>query len=164
MIPPSIDLAEGETLVVAEHEVLFRQLTRHLISADGLPASHAFGPGNSDRGRASYSRSSVVTAQQARDWHCAVASSPSLAVWGVTVGEVVEQGRPVVDDSAAPAVSDQNRAPGHCFVDFNGLTKHEIKDVRTELYWRALERGEIATTHPDAEGTSQEDRDLNSDA
>ncbi|MGP9586160.1 hypothetical protein ACT3TB_10955 [Micrococcaceae sp. AOP34-BR2-30] len=145
MTEVQVQLKEGEQLVDEPYEVNYRQITPHLLKDGHRVASHAFGPSTSDEGKPSYSRSSVVTAQEARDWHSANARKPSEAVYGVSVEEVIEAGSVVVDDSDCAIPEGEDRAPGHCFVDFRGLPKHSVKDLRTKLYIHAMERGEIPT-------------------
>lgn len=140
-----MQLQEYEQLVNDVDEVNYRQITPHLLKDGGEVATSAFGPSNADAGKPSYSRSSIVTAQQARDWHSANARRPSEAVYGVSVEEVVQSGSIVVDDSECPLGEGEKRAPGHCFVDFRGLSKLEEKELRAKLYMHAMERGEIPT-------------------
>lgn len=145
MMPRDVELSEGEQLMADAEELVYRQITPKMYADDGRIASHVFGPSTSDNGKPSYSRSSVVTAQEARDWHTANANTPSDGVWAVSVGEVIEAQRYVVDDSNAPLPADGVRAPGHCFVDFRGLSRNQKKDLRGKLLMHALNRGEIPT-------------------
>lgn len=140
-----VQLQDGEQLVSDPEEINFRQITPHLLQDGKRVASHAFGPSTADAGKPSYSRSSIVTAQQARDWHSENARKPSEAVYGVSVEEVVEAGSVVIDDSECAPEDGMDRAPGHCFVDFRELAKKEVKDLRAKLYMRAMKRGEIPT-------------------
>lgn len=140
-----VQLQEGEQLVSEPDEVNFRQITPHLLTDGDKVASHAFGPSKADAGKPSYSRSSIVSAQEARDWHSTNARKPSEAVFGVSVEEVVQSGSVVVDDSERGLPEGESRAPGHSFVDFRGLTKPEEKALRAKLYIHAMERGEIPT-------------------
>jgi hypothetical protein len=147
----AVELSEGQSLLTHDfEEVLYRQMTEHVFDVDKrVPASHAFGPSPADRFMPSYSRSTIISAQDARDWHTAAARSPSLAVFGVSAGEVVEAGTVAVDDSAVSLVDGEVRAPAHCYVDYRGLTKPDIKLVRAVLLRRALAREEIPTVHQD---------------
>lgn len=140
-----VELADGEQLMNETEELIYRQIAPHMLVDDGKVASTAFGPNSSDDNMPSYSRSTVVTAQQARDWHTDNAVSPSLGVWGVTVGEVIASGRYAVDDSRCPVPAGGKRAPGHCFIDFRGLAKAQRKELRARLHMHAMERGEIPT-------------------
>lgn len=149
---PDLELAEGETLLVDADELALRQITEWMV-LDGTILTHVFGPSNADNGKPSYSRGSVVDAQSARDWHSTRSTaSRSTGVWAVTVGEVLEAGLHVIDDSGAPEVPGVERAPGHCYVDFRGLPKPEIKSIRYLLWQRAMDRGEIPTDEPLPDG------------
>ena len=135
-------LKEHEQAMEDPAEILFRQATEPLWDAAAeQPSSHAFGPSSSDAGMPSFTRSSATTPQASRDWHNQHAKSASMGVWGCSVGAVVEASRRAVDDSADPEV----QAPGHCYVDYRGLNKSEIRTVRSALLADALARGEIAT-------------------
>ena len=151
MTPPDLTLADGDTLVDDPTELIYRQLAEWMVQ-NGDIMTHVFGPSTSDEGKPSYSRSSLVTAQEARDWHHVNAPSRSLGVWALSVDEVMEVERHVIDDSRAPVADDSPRAPGHCFVDFRGLSKAEVKSIRYLLYQRAIARGEIQTTEPTEDG------------
>jgi hypothetical protein len=147
-----LELLEGEQLMSTAEELVFRQIAPHMLSDDGKIATTAFGPNTSDDNKPSYSRSSLVSAQEARDWHTQNASSLSLGVWGVTVGEVIASERHVVDDSACPVPEGKKRAPGHCFVDFRGLSRPARKELRARLHMHAMERGEIPTESTTEDG------------
>lgn len=153
MIDFPVDLLDGEQLMSDADELAFRQVAPHMLVDNGQIASIAFGPNSSDNNMPSYSRSSIVTAQEARDWFNQNATSQSHGVWGVTVGEVIAANRYVVDDSACALPPGHVRAPGHCFVDFRGLTRAQRKELRAQLLMRATERGEIPT-----EATQQDGR------
>ncbi|GAA1337773.1 hypothetical protein [Arthrobacter roseus] len=152
MTATHVELGDGEQLMSSESEVVFRQVTQHMFDGD-LIATTAFGPSTADRDMPSYSRSTVVTAQDSRDWHTQNAKSPSLGVWGITVGEVIDSGRYVVDDSQCSLDDGQKRAPGHCFVDFRELSKPQKRELRAQLYFYAIARGELPTmaTTPDGQ-------------
>lgn len=152
MTATRVELGDGEQLMSSESELVFRQVTQHMFDGDRI-ATTAFGPSTADRDMPSYSRSTVVTAQDSRDWHTQNAKSPSLGVWGITVGEVIDSGRYVVDDSRCSLDDGQKRSPGHCFVDFRELSKPQKKEVRAQLYFHAIARGELPTmaTTPDGQ-------------
>jgi len=151
MSRPEVELLEGEELLSTAEEVMFRQVTKHMFDGDKL-ATTAFGPATADAGMPSFSRSSLVSAQESRDWHTQNARTPSLGVWGVTAGEVIASGRYAVDDSGIPLPAGEKRAPGHCFVDYRGLSKREEREVRGQLYFFAVERGELPTTETSDDG------------
>lgn len=145
MSTADVELRENEQLVSDADELAYRQITKHMID-DGKVATTAFGPSTADQGMPSFSRSTLVTAQDSRDWYTRNAKNPSLGVWAVSVGEVVASGRCVVDDSNVPVADGTPQAPGHCFVDYRGLTKQQERELRGKLYIHAMERGEIPTT------------------
>jgi hypothetical protein len=151
-VSDDVELEEGHRIVAAGEELLYRQITKHMLTGDGQIGSHAFGAADSDAGKPSYARSSIVDAQSSRDWHDAHANSPSLGVWGVTVKEVSQIRRFVIDDSAAPLPAGKLRAPGHCFVDYRGLDRGTVKSLRGVLLRFALGRGEVSTTRTAADG------------
>lgn len=146
-----VELRDNELLMSEEDELMYRQVTKHLMDGDMISTS-AFGPSTADRDMPSYSRSKLITPQDSRDWHTNNAKTPSLGVWGITVGEVVESGRYAVDDSQCPLDEGQIRAPGHCFVDFRRLSKQERKELRARLHFHAMVRGELPTTATPEDG------------
>lgn len=146
MIPAEVELAEGETLIAEPAELLFRQITQHMISTAGQIGSLAFAPSTADQGKPSFGRSSFVSPQDARDWHSLHARSRSFGVRAVSISEITQAGRIAIDDSQSPLPAGQDRAPGHCFVDFRGLGRPERKATAAILLRFAIERGEIPTT------------------
>ena len=143
-------LEPGESIIEPSDELLYRQITKPLFDEENnQPASFAFGPQNCDEGRASYSRGSKVTAQEARDWHCANSRSPSLEVWAVTSSEAQTEPLRCVDDWTDGDQSQIGKmAPGHCCLDFRGFSKSEQRRIRAILLRFALKRGEIPTNKP----------------
>lgn len=143
------DLAPCEVQLAPSDELLYRQITKHKWNeVQKVPASAAFGPVSADDGRPSFARSSAegVTEQSSRDWHQQHARTPSLGVWAVTSAEVNEAELRSVDDSACPLPAQGVRAPGHCYVDYRGLTPKQVRDARAELLLRALSRKELPTS------------------
>lgn len=143
------DLASCEFQLAPSDELLYRQITRHKWNeVQKVPASAAFGPVSADEGRPSFARSSAegVTEQSSRDWHQQNARTPSLGVWAVTSAEVDEAELRSVDDSACAPPAQGARAPGHCYVDYRGLTPKQVRDARAELLLRALAREELPTS------------------
>jgi hypothetical protein len=135
-------LADCEATLTDGEELLYRQVTEYNWDAQSnTPATQAFGPSPIDKGMASYSRSSVVSAEESRTWHNENASSHSMSVWGVSVQEVIDQQTRAVDDSGCPG----DHSPGHCYVDFRHLAKKDERKFRGMLLARALARGEIAS-------------------
>jgi hypothetical protein len=146
-----VELLEGEQLMSNAGELVYRQMTQHMFDGDKLK-TEAFGPSSADRDMPSYARSTETTPQESRDWHTQNAKSRSLGVWGVTVGEAIESGRHVVDDSQRPPYEDKRRAPGHCFVDFRGLSRPHKRELRARLYFYATDRGELPTKQTPEDG------------
>lgn len=126
-----------EQLLIARAEDLYRQVTKPLWDPGRQqPSSHAFGPSTADAGMASFSRSSKISPQSARDWHQKYGRSFSHGVWRCTVGDVDDtKTLRAVDDSALPGL----KAPGHTYVDYRNLTPREIKDSRSYLLAAAFE-------------------------
>lgn len=139
MTTRNLVLEEGEQLVPAGEELLYRQITRHMITEDGAVGTHAFGPQSADRGKPSFSRSTRVSAQESRDWHSEHARTRSVGVRAVSVDAVVKARTWAIDDSAAPQPAGPPRAPGHCFVDYRGLESRVVKAVRASLYMASSE-------------------------
>lgn len=146
-----LELVKGESLMVREDELIYRQITKHLMHGDTV-ATHAFTGSTSDAGKPSYGRSDVVSAQESRDWHTEYAKSPSIGVWALTVQEVVVAGSRAIDDSRVPLVGDQRRPPGHCYVDARDLDRLALKELRASLWSDAMRRGEIPTHEPRGDG------------
>lgn len=148
MMPAGLNLAEGEELIV-EDELIYRQITKHMIDPEGRIVTHAFADST---GMTSYSRSSRVSGQESRDWHTSISKSPSLAVRGLLVTEVISAKRWVVDDHATPLEAGEVRAPGHCYVDSKKLDKLTLKSLRADLWMAATARPEIVTRGQLADG------------
>lgn len=127
-------------------ELLYRQVCAHIWDSQyGKPNLDSFGPQGSDKRKPSFSRSSIVTAQQSRDWHNANARSKSMGVWACSVVEIQEAGTRGIDDSETPLLPGTKRAPGHAFVDYRHMTKPQIREVKAKLLMAALGRKEIDT-------------------
>ncbi|MDN4638824.1 hypothetical protein QCD70_01070 [Agreia sp. PsM10] len=145
------ELTDGESLMASEHELIYRQITEHLMHGTNV-ATHAFTGATADAGKPSYARSATVSAQESRDWHAANAKSASLGVWGLTVGEVIIANSHVIEDSKAPLSQGKVRSPGHCYVDARELDRLALKDLRAQLWSAAMARKEIPTREPLADG------------
>lgn len=156
----ALTLDEGESLIAGEDELVYRQITKHLMH-NGSVATHAFTGTTADAGKPSYSRSTVVGPQDSRDWHTANAKSPSLGVWAVSVGEVELAGTHAVDDSRTPIREGERRSPGHCYVDARIDDRLALKVLRASLWEAAMQRGEVPTSEPRPDG--QLDVDIDSE-
>jgi hypothetical protein len=146
-----VELADGETLVDEATELVYRQVTAFLID-NGKVATHAFTGPRSEGGMPSYARSSLVTAQDSRDWHTSHANSPSVGVWALQVSEVVLAGSHVTDDSRRQPRDGEMQAPGHCYVNARGLDRLALKELRAKLWQAAMNRGEVPTHEPLKDG------------
>lgn len=150
MANPELNTGEvivGDQPTDSPAELLYRQVTPHTwVNDEGIPASHAFGPSNADKGMPSYSRGSKVTPQRAFDWHNAHAHSPSVGTWACSLEEVHDAELRVIDDSQAFAAGP--KAPGHCYIDFRELSKPEERNRRSILLRYALARGIIYPDTP----------------
>ncbi|BCF81631.1 hypothetical protein RQCS_11760 [Rhodococcus qingshengii] len=155
--PEFKDLEPGEEVVPDESkpsELLWRQICDHSLD-NGKPGMDSFGPQKADKRRPSFSRSSLVTAQESRDWHNNNAQSRSQGVWACSVEEIITAGTRAIDDSQTPLEADEVRAPGHAFVDYRHYGKGGLKTVKGLLLKAALAREEIATVdNPPAQGGS----------
>lgn len=131
-------LVSGEVQLSPSSELIYRQITPHLWSTDdATPALYSFGPQSSDRGKPSFSRSKKVTAKESFEWHNLNAHSKSNGVWACTVDEACQAKLRVVDDSEVGVAA----APGHCYVDYRGLSKSEERERRAILARFAISRG-----------------------
>lgn len=146
MIRSALEVGEVE-IIDDPTELLFRQVTPHVwVSEDGVPAKDAFGPKDVDKGKPSYSRESKVSAKESFEWHNNNANSPSVGTWACSVAEVYQAKLRAIDDSDVPI--NPPKAPGHCYVDFRGLTKREERDLRSILLRFALARKIVHPSSP----------------
>lgn len=140
-------LGPDEVEVTVGDELIWRQMTSFYWDEEKRqPSAHAFGPAPIDKRMASFTRSLFVTAQEARDWHQENAASPSFSVWALATIETDEVDVRVVDDGNAPLEPGSKRPPGHCYIDYRGVSKPEERTIRAVLLRHALARREIATT------------------
>ncbi|MBJ7287988.1 hypothetical protein [Williamsia sp.] len=131
---------------VEDDELLWRQICDHSWDAQyGLPNLDSFGPQKVDQRRPSFSRSSVVTAQESRDWQSEWAKSKSRGVWACSIQEVADAGTRAIDDSETALEPGKQRAPGHAYVDYRHMGKAGLKAVKARLLKAALARKEIPT-------------------
>jgi hypothetical protein len=85
----------------------------------------------------STARSSVVSAEEAYEYHRDQLGLKTEGAWAVSVREATSVGCPVVDDSECDGVN----TPGHSFIDMRALNKSDARKARNELATRANERG-----------------------
>ena len=144
-----VELQPGEIVIEDDSdpsELLFRQICAHIWDTQhNKPDLHSFGPQSADERKPSFSRESVVSAQQSRDWHNENAKSKSKGVWACSIAEVHAAGTRAIDDSATPKADGEIRAPGHAFIDYRHTNKGELKAIKAKLLMAALEREECPT-------------------
>jgi hypothetical protein len=140
------DLEDGEKVLSNDDELLWRQMGRHIWDLQhGKPNLDSFGPQGSDKRRPSFSRESLVSAQEARDWHSENVSR-SHGVWACSVQEVDEAGARCVDDSGTPLEEGRKRAPGHSYIEYRHLVERpKRRELMARLLKAALARREIVT-------------------
>lgn len=123
-------------------EFLWRQITPIIWHGEkGQPKTDAFGPKTADEQKPSFSRSALVTAEEAFEWHNKHANSKSLAVWACRVSDCGQIALRVIDDYSHSS-KPKHVAPGHAYVDYRGLSKKEERDKRSELLMAALDYGQ----------------------
>lgn len=160
---PPLDPCEKH--LTGTDELLYRQITIHQWNETArIPAAHAFGPKDADKGRPSFAHAGTegVDEQSSRDWHQKNARTPSLGVWATSVSEVDSVNLRAVYDGDCPLEPGDKRAPGHTYVDYRGVARKDLKDARAELLLLALERGELPTTdclQSEVEDAEQSDED-----
>lgn len=118
----------------AERELLFRQATTPGWIRDGRPTSQLFEPRPIDRGCVSVDRESLIKTAQASLNAFLARGLKSASTWGVTVGEVKEQGL-----EAFGSPSTKNAA--HAHIDMGGLQGPEQRVVAAQLAVQATRRG-----------------------
>jgi len=148
MTPTWPTVETNEAQITNAGEVLWRQITKSLYDEDNRrPGLLACGPQAADARKPSFTRSSVISAQDSRDWHQNHSASASLGTWSLSVGDVEDAGLRAVDDSKRPPEpGEPGKPPGHAYVDYRPLTKAEMKDARAKLLLAMLGRGEESTT------------------
>jgi hypothetical protein len=144
MFPYTEEIRECEEPVDPSDELLLRQVGRHAWDdVQQTPTEIAFGPQTADVRRPSFSRAD--DAQGARDWHQKNAASPSIAVYGITSAEAAKAGPGLrtIDDSQCD--DGTPKAPDHCYVDYRGLSRPQLREARLYLYMAAMKRQELPT-------------------
>ena len=106
-----IGLDVGEELVTVSDEIILRQIISPWQDERGTIVSLAFGHSPADKLKPLYSRSSKVSAQESRNWHCELGRSMSVAVYGLSVEEASVSPTRVIDDCNVK--STDAKAPGH---------------------------------------------------
>lgn len=130
------DLVDGEVVLTADGESLWRQAAPSYHEQDGTLSYLIFRPMSNDNRMLSVSRETVVTAKKAHDSHVESGRS-SLGTLAVRVGQVRDAGLRSVDDSA----SADDVPEGHAYIDFRPLTKGETNIAAEVLLRRAIANG-----------------------
>ena len=132
----------SETIGVEEKlsdlsEVLFRQVHPSFIQ-EHRPTSQAFKPNQNDQQKMSVSRSAKTRAKECFEHFTQRLERKSAGVWGVSVGEVIEQGLSALSDELFEPIPD----PAHALVDFRQVTpESKIKTISSKLAAKAKDRG-----------------------
>jgi hypothetical protein len=134
------DAIPGQQLNDAE-EFLWRQVHPDWMQA-GRPTSQAFKPTPKDQGLMSVSQSSLVSAEDAFQFHISTLDLESAGVWAITVSDASSVGYAVFDDSQNPV---PNTPPGHALVDTSHESRSRQKSLARALASAANDRGRI---HP----------------
>lgn len=119
-----------------ETEILFRQIHPSWVHGQRI-TSQAFRPTKKDEGRLSVDRSAKTTCADSYSNHLALGLR-TIAVYGVTVGEVIASNCAVMDDP-------QPDKGAHAFVEFDGLSKSQTDAVAGRLKDFAVARKQL---HP----------------
>lgn len=138
------ELLDCESVMSPGEQLLMRQIGKNVWDEVAeTPTELAFGPQKADARKPSFS--ATDDAQASRDWHQDNASSPSLGVWAVTVDEAARAGLRVVDDHLCPSEDGSPKAPNHCYLDYRGLDKPQMREARLYLLIAAVARKELPT-------------------
>lgn len=122
-------------------ELLWRQVHPDWMQA-GRCTSQAFKPTPKDKGQISVSQSSLVSAEDAFQFHISTLDLESAGVWAITVGDASSVGYAVLDDSQNPV---PNTPPGHALIDARQESGSRQKTLARALASAANDRGRI---HP----------------
>ncbi len=131
------EAAEPEPERLTDNEEMLLRQVRPEWFETGVPSSQTFEPLPKDKGEVSVSRSALTTPQEAFAHHTEVLGYTSVGVWGVTVGEVDEEGlealhKPVVVEPVDPA---------HSVIDFRARNRSQSKKKAKLLLAKAKGRG-----------------------
>jgi hypothetical protein len=126
----------NEFLLTDPEELLYRQVHSSWRKPDGSFSSQVFKPTPKDKGCMSVDRSSKVSAQTSFEHHQSF--GVSVAVLGVTVGEVTDVGLSSIDDVLVDK-------PAHAYIDMTGKSRGQIEGLAGKLRDLAVDRGVL---HP----------------
>ena len=118
-------------------ELLLRQVHPTFVDEGGRITSQAFTPTGNHDGALSVARGSLVSAQEATEFH-RTTGRKSEGTWAVTVGEAHLQGTKCVEDPSGPSNVEQ----AHALICFSGST-NERKKVGQVLARFARDRGRL---------------------
>jgi hypothetical protein len=121
----------SDTLVLRQiHPVLVQ--SGH-IATQAFISSQAFTPTSKDEGRLSVYNGAKFSAESAFEHYMEELKLVSVGVVAVSVAECEAEGRNVEEDN--------DPFDGHTFIDYNGISKSEIRRVAKTLRDRAVKRG-----------------------
>ena len=124
------------TLIDDDDEILFRQVNPQFIQSNA-PSRQAFSPFPKDKGEVSVDRSIDLSPRQSFENFKSLGLA-SQGVWAVTQGEC-RSGPVPVPCYASPLSTN----PHHAHIDFNGLSKGQIKKKAKQLTQAAISRGRL---------------------
>ena len=130
-------LEDWEESMVDVDEAVHRQVHPRFYD-QGIISDAAFVAREDEQRKLSSTRSGKVSPECARKHYIDVLKLASAGVAELKVGEVEGESSRCVDDSADP---NDRLPPGHCYIDFRGLTKSARRDLREALAEIATERG-----------------------
>ncbi|WP_127097457.1 hypothetical protein [Brachybacterium saurashtrense] len=130
-------LEHWEELMTDKDEAVHRQVHPRFYD-QGIISDEAFVAREDEQRKLSSTRNGEVSAECARRHYTDVLNLASIGVAELTVGEVEEELSRCVDDSTDP---NHELPPGHCYIDFRGLTKTARRELREALAEIATERG-----------------------
>jgi hypothetical protein len=139
------DLAVGEEVITTGAEFLWRNQNPAWVDTDGSVTSQLFKPTPKDGGMVSVARSSVVTAEEHFNDYAGLGLQ-SVAVWGVTVQQVLHQSgirRVVVRCVDNSTIITAPR--GHGYVDFRAVSGNQSSKLGAQLRTAAVGNGRFYT-------------------
>ena len=127
-------LVSGEKVLTNGDVHLYRQVHPSWF-VDGMITSQAFKPTTKDRGKVSVRMSTVVTAEEAYQYHISQGLK-SIGTYQVTVDDIVSCELHAIDDSRLDS------APrGHAYIDYRGIAKKPAERAAKELRTCAMRYG-----------------------
>lgn len=130
-------LEDWEELMTNRDEAVHRQVHPRFYD-QGIISEEAFVAREDEQRKLSSTRNGKVSVECARRHYRGVLKLASIGAAELTVGEVEDELSRCVDDSTDP---NHELPPGHCYIDFRGLTKASRRELREALAEIATERG-----------------------